>query len=54
MSNWTKKETEKQIEKNRDEINNLLSQDFPLDLVYWNIRRLAAQNERLLSELNSK
>ena len=40
------------IEKNRDEINSLLHRDIPLDLLYYNIRRLNASNERLISLLS--
>lgn len=45
---------EKRIAKNRDEIDNLLSNDYPLEFVYIRIRMLSAQNERLISKLNEK
>ena len=40
------------INKNREEINNFLNVDLPLDIIYFNIRRLSASNERLIKELN--
>lgn len=39
------------IDKNREEINNLLNADLPLDIIYTRIRMLASQNERLLENL---
>ncbi len=41
------KDNKKKVAKNRDEIHNFLSADLPLDIIYFNVRRLAAQNERL-------
>jgi len=40
------------VEKNRDEINNLLTSDLPIGLIYFNIRKLTARNERLLNSIN--
>ena len=39
------------IDKNREEIDRFLNADLPLDIIYFNIRRLSASNERLLSKL---
>jgi hypothetical protein len=47
------KAIEDKISKNRDEINNFLSIDLPLEIVYFNIRRLSASNERLIKQLNN-
>ena len=41
------------IEKNRDEINNFLLSELPLDIIYFNVRILAARNERLIKQLNN-
>ena len=41
---------EKQIERNREEINSLLHKDIPLDLLYMRIRMLSAQNEKLIQK----
>ena len=43
----------KRIDKNRDEIDKWLNGDYPLDLVYMQIRMLAAQNDRLISQLKA-
>ena len=40
------------IEKNRKEINWFLNNDLPLDIIYFNVRRLSASNERLIKLLN--
>lgn len=40
------------IEKNREEINNILFQEWPLDLIYMRIEMLSAQNEQLIEKLN--
>lgn len=50
----TKEQIEKQIEKNRDGIHALMGVDLPLDIIYFNVRRLSASNERLIKELNDK
>lgn len=47
----TNQEIQKEIDKNREEINNLLSKDLPLDLLYIRIRMLSALNERLIKRL---
>lgn len=36
------------IDKNREEINNILFKDWPLDLIYIRIKMLSGQNERLI------
>ena len=48
----TKEEIQKKIDKNREEINNLMHVDLPLDIIYFNVRRLARSNERLIEMLN--
>lgn len=48
----TKEEIQTKIDKNRDEINSLLSVDLPLDIIYFNVRRLTRINERLIKQLN--
>jgi hypothetical protein len=40
------------IEKNRNEIDRFLGVDLPLEIVYFNVRRLSASNERLIKQLN--
>lgn len=44
-------EIKAKIDKNREEIDKLLNNDLPLDLVYFNIRKLAASNDRLTKQL---
>jgi len=46
-------EIKAKIEKNREEIDRFLHVDLPLDIIYFNIRRLSASNERLLKQLES-
>lgn len=41
------------INANREEIHKLLECNLPLSIVYHNIRRLSAQNERLIEQLKS-
>ncbi len=43
----------KRLEKNRDEINDWLHKDCPLELVYMRIRMLTAQNEKIISQLKT-
>jgi hypothetical protein len=40
------------IEKNRNEIDRFLGVDLPLDIIYFNVRRLSASNERLIKQLS--
>lgn len=40
------------IDKNREEIDKFLNVDLPLDIIYFNIRRLSASNERLIKQLS--
>ncbi len=47
----TTEEIEAKIQKNRDEINELLFKDWPLDLIYIRIRMITSQNERLIKKL---
>jgi len=44
----TKESIQKQISKNRDEIEMLLHKNIPLDLLYIRIRMLSSQNEKLI------
>lgn len=39
------------IDKNREEIDKFLSVDLPIDIIYFNIRRLSSSNERLIKSL---
>lgn len=41
---------QEEIDKNRDEIERLLSAEIPLDLKYMRIRMLAAKNEQLINK----
>lgn len=41
-------EIQDKIKKNREEINRFLHMDLPLDILYFNIRRLSANNEKLI------
>lgn len=41
----------KRIDKNRDEIERLLSKDIPLELLYIRINMLSTQNKRLTQRL---
>jgi len=45
------KDLEKQIERNRDEINSLSHKNIPLDLLYMRVRMLSAQNEKLIQKI---
>ena len=45
-------EIDKAIENNRDEINNYLLSELPLDIIYFNVRILAARNEELIKKYN--
>ena len=47
-----KTEIQKQIDKNRDEIQRFLSSELPLDIIRFNIRILSSRNERLIKQLN--
>ena len=47
-----KEEIKKKIERNREQINNLLNSDLPPDILYINIRMLAYNNEQLIKKLN--
>jgi len=40
-----------QINKNRDEIEKLLSSELPIDIVKFNIEILSARNERFIKQL---
>ena len=44
-------EIRNKIEKNREKIDQFLHVDLPLDIIYFNIRVLAASNERLIEKL---
>lgn len=46
-----KEEINSKIENNREEINNLLLSDFPLELMYMRIKMLSCINERLIEKL---
>lgn len=46
-----RKEIYDKIQKNRNEINRLLSADLPIDIISHNINILAQRNERLIDEL---
>lgn len=48
-----KKQIEAQIEKNRANIDRFLNIDLPLDIIYFNVRILAASNERLIKKLQN-
>lgn len=52
MENQKKNEIQAKIDKNRNEIDSFLHVDLPLDIIYFNIRRLTASNERLIKQLN--
>ena len=51
IKNVSQQEIQKRIDKNRDEIEQWLNGDYPLELVYMRIRMLSAQNERLITKL---
>jgi len=43
----------KRLEKNRDEINDWLNKDCPLELLYMRVRMLTAQNEKIIAQLKT-
>jgi hypothetical protein len=43
----------KRLEKNRDEINDWLNQDCPLELLYMRVEMLTAQNEKIIAQLKT-
>jgi len=49
----SKEQIQQKIDKNREEINNLLHKDLPLDFIYMRINMITAQNESLIQKLNS-
>ena len=48
----TKEKLIKQVDKNRELINSLLNSNVSLDIMYFIIRKLAANNEKLLKTIN--
>lgn len=48
-----KAQLQQRIDKNRDQIDLILHQDWPLELVYIRVNMLSAQNERLIAKLNN-
>lgn len=48
----TKEQIQEKINKNREQINELLYSDFPLELLYIRVNMLTAQNLILIEKLN--
>lgn len=49
----SKEQIQQKINKNREEINNLLHKDVPLDFLYMRVNMLTAQNESLINRLKT-
>lgn len=47
----TRAEIQENIDRNRNEIDKFLGVDLPLDIIYFNVRRLSQSNERLIEKL---
>ena len=47
----TEAEIKEKISKNREQIERLLNNDFPLNFIYAKIRALSKENERLIEQI---